>query len=321
MHANQPVTARFLALALATALTGPALADQQLGAQIYTKKSFGYGRFVFQLDPSADAGIVNGFFLLKFQNGYPNGWTEIDFEVVTGNTQNFRRTAKGTCGDFASEDGCIQGKLGSGTAANYVSPNIIAGPSSGGPAGDSQVFYQVPSGYFNKVHTYSIENTPNNVRWSLDGLGTGRERILYQDGASRPSPYPSDCTQYCDDVHTSHGFQYLKGREMNIYLNIYSGLGGGWGGPVPTHNTQMVVQKVAFYPLTGCNGNDCTYAADPAMESDFKNNHYVLDGQVVNDWQIIWTNVDSTNYPVYTRAANSSVIPGKGLVMRYVYTR
>jgi beta-glucanase (GH16 family) len=213
-------------------VAAPALhAAQQLGAQVFTKATFGYGRTVFELDPSADAGIVNGFFLLKFQNGYPNGWTELDFEVVTGNSQNFRRTASGTCGDFSTEDGCNQGKLGSGTAANYVSVNIIGGPSNSGPASDSQVFYKIPSGYYNKVHTYSIENTPNNVRWTLDGLQSTPERIMYQDGTARPSPYPSTCTQYCDDVHTAQGFQYLQGREMNIYLNIYSGLGEGWGVP------------------------------------------------------------------------------------------
>jgi hypothetical protein len=82
----------------------------------------------------------------------------------------------------------------------------------------------------------------------------------------------------------------------------------------------MVVQKVAFYPLVGCTGDVCTYADKPTMESDFKNNKYSLNGEVINDWTLIWTNVDSTNYPVYTRAANSTVIPAKGLVMKYIYT-
>ena len=71
------------------------------GAQVYTQQSFGYGKLVMSVQPSSEAGIVNGYFMLKYysstapdhEGSYPNGWTEIDFEVVPGNADSFRRTA------------------------------------------------------------------------------------------------------------------------------------------------------------------------------------------------------------------------------------
>ena len=120
------------------------------------------------------------------------------------------------------------------------------------------------------------------------------------------------------DVHQSLGLTYLTNREMYIWFNIYSGLGyqGSFGGSgvVPTTNTEMVVENVAFYPLV--NGQ---ISKVPTMSSDFVHGTYFLNGGG-STFDRIWLNEDFQNYPIYTRAAHSSVVPGTGLVMRYTFT-
>jgi hypothetical protein len=121
-------------------------------------------------------------------------------------------------------------------------------------------------------------------------------------------------------IHDSLGMQYLVSRNMYIWLNIYSGLGAAWGGStIPTSNTQMVVRNVAFYPVTSCQNGSCQYSSTPSMSSDFVNGVYTLNN-ASSSFNAIWLNQDSTNYPVYTRAANATVVPGTGLVMKYTYT-
>jgi len=286
---------------VALAVTAPAA--QELGAQVRTKQEFGYGKLVATLKLSTEKGIINGLFMLKYQTGYPNGWTEIDYEYVPGNNDAWRPTAEGNCGPGGTP--CTVSKLDSQNAADYISVNIIAGPLNAGPPGDSQVFYKLTKPYLEATQTYTFEFTSDKVRWSTAGLNNDSP-FMFQKAGNNTS-----------DIHDSKGMQFLVNRSMFIYLNIYSGLGydGSFGGTgvVPKTNTEMIVEKVAFYPLI-----KGSFSTEPSMSSDFVHEKYTLDG-AESTFHKIWLNEDSTNFPVYTKAVNSSVVPGRGLVMKYTY--
>jgi Glycosyl hydrolases family 16 len=287
------------------ALAANTAADQQLGAQVRTKQAFGMGRLVMDLKPSTEKGIVNGFFMLKYQEAFPNGWTEIDYEYVPGNRDSGRKTAEGNCGPGGSP--CTVSVLDGQSAADFISVNIIAGPLNGGPPGDSQVFYKFGQNFIESFQSWEIYTSPGEVRWNLPSSGD----FMYQQQGNNTN-----------DIHQSRGVKYLDepGRAMYIWFNIYSGLGEGFGGPtIPKQNTEMVVRSVRFYPLVRCDGTFCYYSPHPSLDSDFQHGIYQLNG-IQSTFDAIWLNEDSTVHPVYTRAANASVIPGEGLVMKYTYT-
>jgi beta-glucanase (GH16 family) len=290
------------------ALAANVSADQQLGAQVRTKQSFGYGKLVMTLKPSTEKGIVDGFFMLEYYPAYPNGWTEVDYEYVPGNTDAWRKTADGQCGEVGGN--CTASVLGSQSAADFISVNIIGGPLDSGAKPDSQVFYKLSKPYFEAVKTYTIEFNPDQVKWSASGV-TQNLPFMYQKSGNN-----------ANDIHQSLGMKYLVGREMYIWLNIYSSLGQGFGGPtIPKQNTEMVVEQVAFYPLIpgSCGSGNCQYSDVASMYSNFLDGRYILNNEE-STFDKIWLNKDATDYPIYTKAANSRVIPGKGLVMKYTYT-
>jgi len=290
------------------ALAAKVSADQQLGAQVRTKQSFGYGKLVMTLKPSTEKGIVDGFFMLEYYPAYPNGWTEVDYEYVPGNRDAWRRTADGQCGQVGGN--CTVSTLGGQSADDFISVNIIGGPLDSGAKPDSQVFYKLSKPYFETVKSYTIEFNPDQVKWSATGVNQDLP-FMYQKSGENNS-----------DIHQSLGMKYLVGREMYIWLNIYSSLGQGFGGPtIPKQNTEMVVEKVAFYPVVAgsCDKGNCQYSMDASMYCDFVNGTYILNN-VKSTFDGIWLNKDANDYPIYTRAANSSVIPGKGLTMKYTYT-
>jgi glycosyl hydrolase family 16 len=301
-------------LAFGIAITTIALAanmsaDQQLGSQVRTKDEFGYGELVATIKLSTEPGIVNGFFMLKFHPG-PNrddwswGWTEIDYEYVPGNNDAWRRTAEGSCGPNGAP--CTIANLGNQSAADFISVNIIGGPLTGGPAQDSQVFYKLSKPYLASANTYRFYFTPGQVDWTAGGVNSNKP-FMYQISGTNNS-----------DIHESLGLKYLAGRKMFIWINCYSGLGynGSFGGTgvIPRNNTEMVVEKAQFFPLI--NGG---ISSLPSMYSDFKNGAYTLNSKP-SSFDAIWLNEDSNKNPIYTRAANASVVPGKGLVMKYTYT-
>jgi hypothetical protein len=293
-------------IALSTiALVANMPAAQEQGAQVRTKQEFGYGKLVATLKLSTEAGIINGLFMLKYQTQYPNGWTEVDYEYVPGNNDAGRRAAEGNCGPKG--DSCTVSVLDSQSAANFISVNIIGGPLNSGPKRDSQVFYKLGKAYLEAVQTYTIEFTPDQVLWTAAGVNSGLPFMYQKSGANN------------SDIHQSLGMEYLVGRNMYIWFNIYSGLGyrGSFGGTgvVPKNNTEMVVENVAFYPMI-----DGQFSTLPSMSSDFKTGKYTLGDNTNSSFDAIWLNEDFQNYPIYTKAAHSRVVPGTGLVMRYTYT-
>jgi hypothetical protein len=84
---------------------------------------------------------------------------------------------------------------------------------------------------------------------------------------------------------------------------------------IPKQNTEMVVEKVEFFPML-----DGKFSTEPSMSSDFKNGRYALGANSKSNFDEIWLNEDFQNYPIYTKAAHSLVVPGTGLVMKYIYT-
>ena len=291
-------------IALSTiALAATMSAADQQGAQVRTKQAFGYGKLVATLKLSTEPGIINGFFTLKYQTQYPNGWSEIDYEYVPGNNDAHRRTTEGNCGPNGQS--CVIGHLGNQSAADFISVNIIAGPLNAGPKPDSQVFYKLGKAYLEASKTYTIEFVPDEVKWS--GVGVNDDHaFMYQKPGTNNA-----------DVHQSLGLTYLTNREMYIWFNIYSGLGynGSFGGTgvFPEENTEMVVENVAFYPLV--NGQ---FSTVPGMSSDFVNVTYTLNN-AGSTFDAIWDKIFSNDYPVYVRPENVSVQQGTGLVLSYKY--
>ena len=269
------------------------------GAQVSTKQTFGYGKLVATLKLSTEPGIINGFFMLKYYPEWPYGWSEIDYEYVPGNNDPWRRTAEGNCGPQG--DNCIQAKLGSKSAADFISVNIIGGPKNGKVQPESQVFYKLDKAYLEAAKTYTIDFIPDEVRWSAASVNNDLPFMYQKPGTNNA------------DIHESLGLKYLANREMNIWFNIYSGLGyqGSFGGTgvIPNHNTEMVVEKVEFYPSTN-------FSQVASMSSDFKNGKYTLNNKE-STFGAIWDNADFQNYPIYTRAAHAKVVPGVGLVMKF----
>jgi beta-glucanase (GH16 family) len=277
---------------------------QQLGAEARTKQTFGNGKLVMTLQPSTEEGIINGFFMLKFNGAgrWDYGWTEVDFEYVPGNNDAWRPTSEGNCGPNFQP--CKTGKLNGQSAADFISVNIIGGPLAGPPARDSQVFYRLGKAYFEATNTYTFAWTPDQVVWSASGVNNNLP-FMYQVPGNQ------------NDIHQSAGLNFLVGRQMNIRLNCYSGLGynGSFGGTgvIPTANTEMVVKMVAFYPLS--NGQ---FSTVPSMSSDFVNGKYTLNN-AASTFDAIWDKIFSNDNPVYLRPENVSVQQGKGLVLSYKY--
>jgi beta-glucanase (GH16 family) len=290
------------AIALAANMSA---APQQLGAEARTKQTFGNGKLVMTLQPSTEKGIINGFFMLKF-NGtarWDYGWTEVDFEYVPGNNDAWRPTAEGNCGPNGQP--CTTGKLNHQSADDFISVNIIGGDLTQPPARDSQVFYRLGKAFFEAANTYTFAWAPDQVQWSASG-NTISLPFMYQNPGNQLS-----------DIHQSRGLNFLVGRQMNIRLNCYSGLGynGSFGGSgvIPTANTAMVVKMVAFYPLS--NGQ---FSTVPSMSSDFVNGKYTLNN-AASTFDAIWDKIFSNDYPVYVRPENVSVQQGTGLVLSYKY--
>jgi hypothetical protein len=172
------------------------------------------------------------------------------------------------------------------------------------------VFYKLPAGYFNTPKTYIVEFNPAVVKWSAEGVNNDKPFMYQKAGASNAT------------IHDSMGFQYLVDgvagpRNMHIWLNVYSGQGKEWGGGVLPRGTEMVVKTVEFYPATNCAQDSCTYSDRPSMFSDFVNGRYSLNSNQ-SDFGSIWVNQDFPYDPIWTKAANATVVPGRGLVMKYV---
>ncbi|HMA96480.1 MAG TPA: family 16 glycosylhydrolase [Polyangiaceae bacterium] len=159
-----------LLVAGSVAITGlTSVAGAVSSAEMYTAKSYYYGRFVARVQFAAGDGVVSSFFLWK-DGSEKSGtfWNELDFE-----------------------------KLG---ADCYLETNAYYGnPAQVHSKKASQLDLDLCGGF----HTYTYEWTPDYIAWSVDGTEIRREMgtaaSAYSDNAQagmqlRFNIWPGDAT-------------------------------------------------------------------------------------------------------------------------------
>jgi endo-1,3-1,4-beta-glycanase ExoK len=133
-----PVTLGTVAFCAAlVAGAGDAAAKAYKGAEIYTQKSYQYGRVELRMRAAKGSGLLSTFFTYK--NGSEVAgeiWEEIDIEV------------------FGKDD------------AKSWQSNIISGAA---PKASSEMTHALANSLADAYHTYVLEWTPQYVSWSLDG--------------------------------------------------------------------------------------------------------------------------------------------------------
>ncbi len=139
--------ARLGPLLILLALSVPAeelLAKPYKAAEIYTRDSYQYGKYVIRMQAASGSGVISNFFTYKNGSEQPSTfWEEIDIEVF-------------------GQDG-----------AQTWQSNIITGV--GQRQLDESVHeeaFSFASGY----HTFTLEWTPEQVRWLVDGRVIRSER-------------------------------------------------------------------------------------------------------------------------------------------------
>lgn len=327
-----------------------------VGAQVVTKNSFGFGKYVFDANPPNAQGMIIGYFLLTaqcpsqpnpnspcppFWSNWPADQAEIDFEFVPGwdgNGDHQRpRIANGT--DCSGDNtNCNVAFVNTPVTRPqpFVSLNTFAiDPANSPPrASNHQVFYEMGQSPFGRRNTYTIYYTPCGVQWSVGGE-QGDSPLLYQNSAHIEDSQ-SDLKNF---IHTVD-FENMRGKNMFIYLNYYNGINtGGFAGNVePPSDTRTDIHNVEFFPIQGgdtcstpsnpvggaacsIDGNNkitCSYSTSPTFKSDFENGDFQLNGTPVNSWTDLWTNLDFPIPQINTKAANA-VYNGSGnpLEMHY----
>lgn len=128
---------RACVLVLIAACAPSALAKPYKSAEIFTLNAEQYGKYVFRIKAAEGSGIISNFFLWKDGSELSDVfWEEVDIEIF--------------------------GKNG----ANSWQSNIITG------LGERQMSEQVhfaDVGFADTYHTFTLEWTPNRVRWLVDG--------------------------------------------------------------------------------------------------------------------------------------------------------
>ena len=123
------------------------------GAELYSIKSFKYGRFEARMKMAYAPGCISSMFLYYNESDKTSSplWNEIDIEVIGKDSQRF-------------QSNIITGKKGAQiTSEQMLSPGFV-----------------LDSDY----HVYTIEWTPEYVAWLVDGvelrkteLGAGKEQV------------------------------------------------------------------------------------------------------------------------------------------------
>ncbi|MGH7909561.1 MAG: hypothetical protein ACRENW_06915, partial [Thermodesulfobacteriota bacterium] len=280
-------------------------------------------------------GMLNGFFLLTAQCGveqpcppfwanWPDNQAEIDIEFVPGFTSSGQRPLISNGTDCSADNtNCNANFIGTVTPPrNFVSFNIFAKNSAGETkASNHQAFYELSSTPFGARNTYTIYYTPCGIQWSV-ASEQGNNPLLYQNSAHLGDSQ-GDIKNF---IHTVD-FDNLRGKNLNIYLNYFSGLGQNdfAGRQTPPANTQSDVHSVQFFQIQGGNACStptnpvagaacsidnnnkitCNYSGNPSFKSDFQNGVFELNGNPVNSWTDLWINVNFGLFPIYTDTGNA----------------
>lgn len=313
------------------------------GAQVVTKNQFGFGKYVFDVNPPNAQGMIIGYFLLTAECGNdqpcPPFWVhwsdnqaEVDFEFVPGwnhdNDRDRPRILNGS--DCSADNANCNVQLITDTVSRpqpFVSLNTFAKDSSGKTrASDHQAFYEMSSSPFGRRDTYTIYYTPCGVQWSI-ASEQGDAPLLYQNSAHINDNQDENTNVGLRNFIHTVDFDNMRGKSLNIYLNYYNGIntGGFAGNVIPPPDTRTDIHSVQFFPIQGgdacstasnpvggaaCsidsnNKITCSYSTSPTFKSDFENGMFELNGNQVGSWTDQWTNVDFPFSPISTKAANA----------------
>lgn len=115
------------------------MAKDYSGAELYTNKTYMYGKFEARMMMAAGSGTVSSMFLYH-NDSYKGGsepWVEVDIEILGKKPSSF------------------QSNIITGNAENKVT---------------SEKHHTISPAANEAYHTYGFEWTPTYVKWTLDGV-------------------------------------------------------------------------------------------------------------------------------------------------------
>lgn len=243
---KHPIDVRFVAAFVGMTVASLATpAHAVSSAELYTAKSYQYGRFEARVQFARGDGVVSSFFLWKDGSEVTGTfWNELDFEKLGA--------------DCHLETNAFYGN----PEAVHIQKPAMSADLCGG------------------FHTYTYEWTPEYIAWLVDGVEirreTGATATAYSDNATagmqfRFNIWPGDASfggNFSDSILPVH--QYINWVQYSSYVNnaftlewredfngnaVPAGwLAGNWGSPknLSTHNAANVnfVDGYAVLSLT-----------------------------------------------------------------------
>jgi endo-1,3-1,4-beta-glycanase ExoK len=192
---SQAVLLPFIGATLAVLLTGSTAAHAKAykGAEVYSGKTFLYGRMEMRMRMIRGSGLLSTFFTYK--NGSETSgalWEEIDIEA-----------------------------LGKNDAKAWQS-NLI----TGNPKVTSEQVHTLSSSLADDYHTYRIDWTPDYVSWSFDGTEVrrtqgGQSAELTHAHTLRFNAWSSESTGWVGDLDESAlpAYQFVNWIRYYRYEN------------------------------------------------------------------------------------------------------
>lgn len=196
---------------------GTAMAKDYSGAELYTKKTFQYGKFEARMQMAAGNGLVSSMFLYH-NDSYMGGnepWVEVDIEILGKNPAEFQS-------------------------------NIISGYGPGDGQPDRKQYSEqlhplnpaADAGY----HTYCMEWTPDYISWKIDDKEVRRTK--------RGDMNKNGHDQVAEMVKP-------QGLRFNLWSSEDPGWVGPWDPNIlPRHQFINWVKVYDYVPGQGENGTD-----------------------------------------------------------------
>ncbi|WP_407444159.1 family 16 glycosylhydrolase [Fibrobacter sp.] len=196
---------------------GTAMAKDYSGAELYTKKTFQYGKFEARMQMAAGNGLVSSMFLYH-NDSYMGGnepWVEVDIEILGKNPNEFQS-------------------------------NIISGfgPGDGQPDRKqySEILHALNPAADAGYHTYCLEWTPDYISWKIDNVEVRRTK--------KGDRNKNGHDQVAEMVKP-------QGLRFNLWASEDPGWVGPWNDQIlPRHQYINWVKVYDYTPGQGENGTD-----------------------------------------------------------------
>lgn len=189
------------------------IAKDYKGAEVQSTESFHYGKFETRFYASDVSGILSTMFLFE-NDGWKDTdiWQEIDVEV------------------FGKND------------ADEWQTNAIYEKKEAGPQLHAEEHHTIEGGSVADWHVYTVEWTPDYIRWFLDG-----EKVRTLDDTSIVN--------------------VLGAKPMLVMFNCWSHESVGWVGTLDTESlpTYQFVDYIKVYDWV----SDSTFETEVSFEDDF----------------------------------------------------